>query len=196
MEGRERGGESLTIQQTPSGQILIHHPMRRAPFVLDIIPEAIIRRDTEHLSQSPALDQVPHLHTKREISRPDSFHEKQVLLLSRLAQDLGLGCIHGKRLFAEHILSRLKSEQDILEVVRMRRRDVHHVHVGVGHQLLVGSVGGAGGWDTRVGDEFGGTVLGRRGCHRCHGVRDVGGVADGRVVEEISYEDCRILYCD
>lgn len=170
--------------------------MCRAPFVLDIIPEAIIRRDTEHLPQSPGLDQVPHLHTKREISRPDSFHEKQVLLLSRLTQDLGLSCIHCKCLFAEHILPRLKSEQDILEVVRMRRRDVHHVHVGVGDQLFVGSVGGAGGWNARVGDEFGGTVLGRRGCYRCHGVRDIGGVADGGVVEEISHEDCRISSCD
>lgn len=122
--------------------------MLRAPFLLNIVRETIIRRNTENLPNSPGLDQVPDLDTQREVSSPDSLHKKQILLLGRLAQDLSLRRIHRKRLLTEHVLPRLKRKHHILEVVRVRRRDVQHVDIGICHQLFIASVGRAWAWDT------------------------------------------------
>lgn len=117
------------------------------PGLLNIIPEAIIRRNTENLPNSPVLDQVSDLDTQREVSRPDSLHKKQVLLLGCLAQDLRLLRVHRKRLLAEHILARLKRKHHVLVVVRVRRRNVQHVDIGICHQLLVVSVGSTWAWN-------------------------------------------------
>jgi hypothetical protein len=76
-------------------------------------------------------------------------------------------------------------------VVAVGRGDVDDVDVGVGHQLVVGTVGlgRAGGLD--LGEELSGAVLGagRRGggdlmAHVVH-------IARGRVGEEVLGEDCR-----
>lgn len=147
--------------------------MLSPPSLFNRIPKAVIRQHSQHFTNRALLNQLPHLHTEREVPRPHSLHQKQILALCRFAQDLRLCRIDGKCLLTQYMLPGFKRQHHILEMMRVRRRDVHHVHIGVGHELLVGSVGGTGGRDTRVSDESGRTVLGRRGCDGCHGVGNI-----------------------
>ena len=147
--------------------------MLRPPCLLDIIPEARIRHNTEHLADGAVADQVAHLHTEREVAGPHSLHEEEVLLAGDIAQDLGLRGIDGEGLLAEDVLPGLEGQHHVLEVVRVRGCDGDDVDVGVRREVLVGPVGGAGGRDARVGDELFGARRRRRGGYCFYGVGDV-----------------------
>lgn len=83
--GARRRKGKLTIQQAATGEILVHHPMLSAPSLLDVIPEAVVSNHPEDLAYGPLLDEVPDLHTQREVPGPHGLHQEKVLLLRRLA---------------------------------------------------------------------------------------------------------------
>lgn len=138
---------ALTIQQRTTRQIGIHHPMRRAPFLLHITPEARISHRPKHLANLPAANNLAHLHTQREIASPDRLHQEKTLLASCVTQNLGLRRINSKRLFAEYVLAGVQGQHDVLVVVRVRSGNVDYVDVGVCDEVFVVGVGGAGLWD-------------------------------------------------
>ena len=163
--------------------------MRLAPFSFHITTETRIRHGPQHLPNLPLLNHLTDLDTQREIARPDGLHQEQALLPSRLAQDLGLRRVHRERLLTQHVFASRQGQHHILIVVRVRRGHVDDVDVGVIHEGLVVTVGGAGGAGDLVGvDELGGFVDGGRGGDGGDLVGDVGGIAGLGVLEEVADE--------
>lgn len=117
----------------------------RPPRVLDILTKAQIRNDPMHSPQLPVLDHLPDLNAQREEPRPNRFHQKQLLLLSRLDQFLRLRRIDRKRLLTKHVFACEEAEHGVLEVVGVRGGDVDDVDVWVFDEVLVGSVSRGGG---------------------------------------------------
>jgi hypothetical protein len=134
--------------------------MLRAPSLLDIIPEAVVGNHPEDFANGTLLDEVTDLHTEREVPGPHGLHQEKVLVLRRLAQDPRLRRIDGESLLTEHILAGFQRKHHILEMVRVRRRDVHHVHVRIGHELFVRAVGSTRRGDARISNELLRPVLG------------------------------------
>lgn len=85
--------KALTVQKTTTGEIRVHHAVLRAPSLLNIIGEARVGDNAKDFPNLALLDELAHLDTQREIASPHSFHKEEVLLASRLAQNLGLGSI-------------------------------------------------------------------------------------------------------
>lgn len=140
-----------TVKQRTPRKIQIQHAMTRIPSSL---AHTIICSNTQHLPNLSLLNERAHLHAQREIPRPHSLHQKEVLLLGQINQDFGLRRIHGKRFLAQHILPTLQRETRVLVVMRMRRGDVDDVDVGVSHELIVRSVRGGLSGDVDAVDEL------------------------------------------
>lgn len=181
---QKRRGRGHTIQQSTTSKIHIHHPILNINR-LDITRKAIINKHANNLTNLALGDELADLDAKREVAGPNSLHEEEVLRLGSVNQDAGLGRIDREGLFAENMLSSVQGEHDILEVVGVRRCDVDDLDVGVCDEVLVGTVGGAGLGNLDVLDELGGAVFRGRGRDRGDGVRDVAGIAGGRVDEEV-----------
>lgn len=161
-----------------------------APVLLRVRAHAVIRRHAEHLANLTAADQVANLDRDGEVACPDGFHEEQLLLAGHVAQHLELLGVDGEGLLAQHVLAGLERKHRVLEVVRVRRRDVDDVHVGVGHQLLIAAVGGAGTRNARLIDEMLGALFGRGRGHGADGVLDVLGAPGLGVTEEVLDKGC------
>lgn len=78
-------------------------------------------------------------------------------------------------------------------MVGVRSSHVDYVDVGVGDEVFVVAVGGAGLWDAEGRDELGCFVFGRGGRDGDDLVGDVGGIAGFGVFEEIADESCGLV---
>lgn len=144
----------LTVEQCTSSQILVHHAVLCPPDRFDILAKAVIGDNAQHFANFALLDQFPDLDAEREVPGPDGFHQEQVLLLGRFAQDLRLRCVDGEGLLAEDMLACLQREHCVLVVVRVRRGYIDDVDIGVLDELRVRAVCGARPGDLGLSDEL------------------------------------------
>lgn len=79
--------------------------MFRPPSNLNIITETSISNSTEHLPNLPPFNNPPNLHTKREISRPNSLHKEEILAARSFNQNLRLSRIDREGFFAEDVFA-------------------------------------------------------------------------------------------
>ena len=98
----------------------------------------------------PISDQLPDVYAQREITSPNSLHEKQVLLPGNLYKLLGLRGIDREGLLAEHVLPGLETEHDILEMVGVGSGDVDYVYIPVMDEFGVRAIGLSDGWTSRL----------------------------------------------
>lgn len=155
--------------------------MFRAKLLFHILPKAQIRPYPLHLANLATPHKLPHLPRQREKPRPDRLHEKQILPLRNIDQNLRLRGIDRKRLFAEHMLASFEGEARMLVVVGMRGGNVDDVDVWVGDEVRVGAVGGCSFRGAYFFEEGLGPRQGGGGGGSDDFVADVGGVASGGV---------------
>lgn len=173
----------LTVQQRTTRQIHINHSMLIPPLFLRTISRTStrIRHNPYNLANLPILNRLPNLHRNGEKPRPNSLHQENTLALRSLHQNLRLLRVDRERLLAEDMFPRFEREHRVLEMVRVRRRDVDYVDVGVSDEGLVGPVRGAWRGDFESSDEILCLGLGAGGGHSDDGVRHVAGTAEGGV---------------
>jgi transposase len=85
-------------------------------------------------------DDIADVDGQREVSRPHSLHQEQVLLLCLFHKLLCLSSVDGESLLAENVLASLESEHSILVVVRVGSSNVDDIDILVGNQLFIRSV--------------------------------------------------------
>ena len=74
------------------------------------------------------------------VTRPDGFGADESLFLCQREGFLGLMGVQCERFFAQHMLAVLQAQHHLLEMQRMRRADVHQIHLFVLRHFLVAAV--------------------------------------------------------
>ena len=112
--------------------------MLSTPLLLRLLtPKASVGNNAQHFTNVSILNPIPNLDRDRKVPRPHSLHQEQVLLPRRFNENLRLRSIHRESLLTEDILPMLQSKHHVLEMVRVRGRNVDDVHVLVFDKLFV-----------------------------------------------------------
>mmetsp|Transcript_8324 Transcript_8324/g.15121 ORF Transcript_8324/g.15121 Transcript_8324/m.15121 type:complete len:301 (-) Transcript_8324:64-966(-) len=96
-----------------------------------------VRLDHAHLADNAQLDRSAGVLHGREVAGPHSFDECNSLGLRGRVELSSIGCGHGQRLLAKHMLPGPDCHQGLLLVKRRDGSDIHDINTGVRDQGFV-----------------------------------------------------------
>lgn len=141
-----------------------------------------------YCTDSSRGDELPNHDAQREVPRPDSLHEEQLLGPCLFNELLGLGDGDCERLLAQDIFTSFKGQHRILEMVAVRSSDVNDVHIRISDELRVRAISFGTGWTINLLNKAGGPV-GRAGRgYRYNLMFDIGGLTSCWVGQEVLAE--------
>jgi hypothetical protein len=119
-------------------------------------PEPEIPFDQQRLTDATVTDDLDQRPVGREESAPDRLHQEQSPVRGLLDHPGGLSRVERERLLAQDVLPGTQEGQGIRFVARLRRGDVHDVHIRIGSERLVIAVPGRDGEPVaEIGGTFG-----------------------------------------
>ncbi len=101
----------------------------------------MVGRDDAHLAEGAGGEDLADADHVGQVARPHRLHGEQAFLGGAVADERGLGRVEGEGLLDKHVLAVIQRQQGVVDVTGVRGRDVDDVDVGVGHELLVRTVG-------------------------------------------------------
>jgi hypothetical protein len=101
------------IEQTTAREIEVHHPMARIECFLGFVTNTRICMDAEDFADAAGGDGVAERDGEGEVTRPDGFHEEEVLRPGRRVEEFGLGGVNGEGFLAEDGLVVGEAEHDV-----------------------------------------------------------------------------------
>ena len=134
--GSKRDRVDAQVQQRAPGQRRVVEAVSRVIWHVD----AEIRRDQPHFADAPCRDPVLHAVDHGEVAHPHRFHQEQAAFPRQGDTLGGLGRVLGEGLFAQHMFTRFQAQAHVVGMMAVRRGDVDHIHVRVGHQCLVAGI--------------------------------------------------------
>lgn len=108
--------------------------------LLNIVPEAKIRKHPLHVSQLATPHKLRYLPRQRKEARPHRLHQKQSLFPGQFAENLALLRIDSDGFFHKHMFAGVEYESSVLVVVAVRRGYVYDVYILGFDELAVGTI--------------------------------------------------------
>jgi hypothetical protein len=133
---RERHRVDAEVKQRPAAKLRCEQPE------IGIFgePLAVIRGHGDDVAEYAPRQPVPDHGDMRQEPGPHRLHGEEPVLPRHTGDLAGLRRVHRERLLDQHVLARQQREDRVVVVHRVRRRDVDHVDVRIGHKLLVAAV--------------------------------------------------------
>jgi len=182
-------GVSLTqVEHCPAGEIHVDHAMFRPKLLLHVLGKAQVGEDAANIPDIAVLHHAAELNAQGEEANPNRLHEEHPVLLCGLDEYARLFRVDRKGLLTQDVLLGFETQHGVLEVVRVRCRDIYDVDIGVLDKILVRSVGYWRTWDLAFLKELLGSFGGRGGSGGHHFMVDIRDTSCGGIKEEVFSE--------